>query len=127
MKQQEFTSNRNIKLITQEVNDKPMLTVENYMKWYDIFVIQINGEVVPVNEITYLKDIEDHAGRTWYDHCPTPAYFHEVSKRIGAEYDNETFSAVCVRFVEDILDDDWTKLADYMPQREEPKRNGIGC
>lgn len=110
-----YFSERGIPLITQWFEDedevvKPILTMENYEKWYSMYIIYPNGivEKVPPS----LEDTCD----TWYDHAVYPEYFHGTAKRLGCTYDNRTFAMVCERFVEDVLDGDWTVLHDYLPK-----------
>jgi hypothetical protein len=103
-----FMSERGIPLITQKPN-LPMLTAEDYMKWYNIYKVNPDGSVESIpwnNEI--LRD-------GWRDHCITPDAFHRLAKSLGLGYDHKTMATVCERFVIDHLDWDWTKLSVYMP------------
>ncbi|AMO35323.1 hypothetical protein [Lysinibacillus sphaericus] len=112
-----YFSERGIPLLSQyfeDVNEnelmKPLLTMENYEKWYSMYIIYPDGKVEKFSSST--KENCD----TWYDHAVYPSYFHLIAKRLGCTYDNRTFALVCERFVEDVLDGDWTALHNYLPK-----------
>ncbi len=113
-----YFSERGIPLITQWFEDesediKPILTMENYMKWYSMYIIYPDGKVESISRSSENED----ASVTWYDHAVYPEYFHLSAKRLGCTYDNRTFAMVCERFVEDVLDGDWTALHEYLPKK----------
>jgi hypothetical protein len=113
----EYFSERGFPLITQFIYDydenlKGMLTVENYDKWYRIYMISSEGEVNPIN---YEDIVESSLGLTWVDHAISPESFHLTAKKLGLDYDDRTFAMVCERFVTDYLED-WTKLARHLPK-----------
>jgi hypothetical protein len=111
--QPSFYSERGFPLITQYTGSKAMLTVENYIKWYNLYIITEKGEVVPVD---YEDIVESRGGLTWVDHAISPEAFHLTAKSLGLEYDDMTFAIVCQRFVEDFLED-WTKLHHHLPKQ----------
>lgn len=109
-----YFSERGLPLITQWFEDEddkinPVLTMENYVKWYSMYIIYPNGKVERVP-----PSLEDTCD-TWYDHAVYPSYFHLIAERFGCTYDNRTFALVCERFVEDVLDGNWTALSEYLP------------
>ncbi|MBD8523812.1 hypothetical protein [Lysinibacillus fusiformis] len=110
-----YFSERGIPLITQWLEDageeiSPVLTMENYEKWYCMYIIYPSGKVEKVT-----PSLEDTCD-TWYDHAVYPSYFHLIAERFGCTYDNRTFALVCERFVEDVLDGKWTALSEYLPK-----------
>lgn len=110
-----FFSERGIPLITQCLEEadeglKPVLTMENYEKWYCMYIIYPNRKVEKVT-----PSLEDTCD-TWYDHAVYPSYFHLTATRLGCIYDNRTFALVCERFVEDVLDGKWKALSEYLPK-----------
>ncbi len=83
-----YVSNRDIPLITQQVSDVPMLTAENYPKWYDLYLLLPDGTVETVSwDNETLCD-------GWRDHCIIPEYFVKLAEELGARYDEKTFEAV---------------------------------
>ena len=120
-----FRSDRGLPLITQNVlefqfdDDRykrvPILTMENHNKWYTMWVIHPDDTVTSL----YEAKEEDYLNEdTWFDHCIIPKYFHNVARKLGYTYDSLTFALVCERFVADKLDDDWSRLAPYLPDTE---------
>jgi hypothetical protein len=112
-----YFSDRQIPLITQElitydaITYFPMLTVENYEKWYKLFIINTDETVESLIDLD-----EPNYGTSFVDHSFNPSAFHNTTKRLGLRYDNRTFAMICERWVEDALDDDWTKLHLYLPK-----------
>lgn len=82
-----LVSNRNIPLVTQ-THEKRMLTVENYCKWYDLFLVETDGTVTAVSP--EVIDIN-----TWIDHYVVPEYFEELAVQLGAAYDEDTWKTIC--------------------------------
>jgi hypothetical protein len=118
----EFYSERGMPLVTQslyllEYNEesKGMITVENYDKWYHMYIIRPDGKVEKVDWKDY---VESRVGLTWIDHVISPECFHLTAKKLGLEYDDMTFAMVCERFVSDYLED-WTKIAFHLPVKDE--------
>jgi len=115
-----YFSDRGIPLVTQHLltdndgNPVAMLTVEDYCKWYKMFIIHPDGTVEPRVGVEIPSDPHEYG---WIDHAIKPWAFHETAKNLGLVYDNRTFAMVCERFVEDIVDD-WTKLAPYLPEED---------
>jgi len=46
-----YESKRGIMLLSQSPSDKPILTAENYTKWYDLFVLFPDGSVKGLNDL----------------------------------------------------------------------------
>jgi len=112
-----FLSTRGLPLITQNIDNLDggtlgILTMENYDKWYSMYIIHVDGSVEEIHEAI----INDVFGVTWIDHAISPRAFHETAINLGLEYDNHTFAMVCERFVEDILDNSWSRLVKYLPK-----------
>ncbi|MGV2886130.1 hypothetical protein [Paenibacillus taichungensis] len=104
-------SERGISLVSQPQHiwmvplDYEYLTVENYAKWYRLYRITSDLQVIPI-------DFPEES----YSHGCSPQAFHELAKELGLKYDDETLGAICARYVEDMLNSDWSKLTqDYLP------------
>jgi len=115
-----YISKRGIPLITQNIDEvgylengdiQPILTMENYDKWYEMYIIHPDGQI----QSFVHSENKETTPHTWYNHAVYPAYFHLSAKRLGCTYDSRTFATVCERFVDDVLDGDWTKLHRYLP------------
>lgn len=113
-----YFSERGIPLITQNIvcsedgRSKDMLTMESYGKWESMYIIRKDGTVE--RRYDTLTDEGDHT--CWINNTIIPFAFHETAKNLGLHYDNRTFAMICERFVEDILENDWTMLSDYLPR-----------
>ncbi|WP_227493032.1 hypothetical protein [Bacillus paranthracis] len=90
-----LVSNRGIQLVTQ-THEKRMLTVEDYCKWYDLFLIEPDGTVQTV-------EWNQHFDRGWRDHCIVPQSFKDMAKELGAAYDEDTWKKVCAMYEENCL------------------------
>lgn len=114
-----YFSKRGLPLITQNINPdgegpRGMLTMENYDKWYHMYVIHADGTV----EERYKTITPDDDEYCWRNHAIVPYAFHTTAVALGLEYDSRTFAMVCERFVEDFLEGDWTELSKYLPIKE---------
>lgn len=90
-----FVSNRGIQLITQ-THEKRMLTVEDYGKWYDLFIIEPDGTVQTV-------EWNQHFDEGWRDRCVVPKSFKNMTDELGATYDEATWKKVCEMYEENCL------------------------
>lgn len=90
-------SERDHPLMYQRVLDVPVITVENYEKWYSIYLIQPTGEIeeVPV------KVIEEVMGDNcwWIDHRWHPKLLLALAKHYGGEVPDTTIEVVAGRWV----------------------------
>ena len=94
-----FVSERGIALITQ-TNETRMLTAEDYMKWYNLYIIETDGTVKGVeddNEILF---------EGWYDHCVRPDTFKKLAESLNASYAEKTWKAV-IDMYEEMTDSKW--------------------
>ena len=112
----EKISNRGIELVTQVANRR-MLTVEDYLKWYDYFVIEPRGgdyEVVLLSKLLELP-LENGKAELIYDvftyeerdHCTTPRGFVKLAEILGLKYDYRTYLAVINMYNENVCDFDY--------------------
>lgn len=99
-----FRSERDLPLVTQEVDNKPMITVENYFKWYDLYLIHTDGTVQTVNVDTN-KEVADIMRYYWRDHYIEPNGFKKIAEKLGAVYDTASFESVCRRYELESLPD----------------------
>ncbi len=77
-----YVSDRNKPLLHQETYDKPVLTAENYEKWYDLFVIFPNGDVESLSDlgITTFDVAVDGVGTPRIDHNYHPLLLEQLAK-----------------------------------------------
>jgi len=83
--------------------NKPTITVENYMKWYTLYVIKPNGEVTQLNTHDY-----DFDGG-WGDHIPHPQLVLDVAKKLDMEVDDNALDMVAGRYAREHLKYDFGK------------------
>lgn len=94
-----FVSPRGIELMWQTVGDTPTVTVENYMKWYNIFIINPDETVVAVDP-ALIKELSDVAGfPLQVDHTFHPKLLLLIAERIGGEVPYTTLEIVAGRWV----------------------------
>lgn len=80
-----YVSDRNIPLLYQETHNKPVLTAENYEKWYDLFVIFPNGDVNSLSDLGIMTfDIAvDGITAVRIDHNYHPLLLKQLAKDNG--------------------------------------------
>ena len=74
-----YKSDRDIPLVYLGPPPRPgeqwILTVENYLKWYTIYVVLPEGEVEPLSDEMWQRyDREHPMDSAWHDHVPNPDF-----------------------------------------------------
>ena len=72
-----------------EPMDVPIITVENYTKWYTLFTIQPDGKVEPL--------IIDG----WIDHNPIPVEVYKYAQQANMFVDEQSMEMIIGRFVQE--------------------------
>lgn len=72
-----------------EPMDVPVITVENYTKWYTLFTIQPDGKVEPL--------IIDG----WIDHNPIPVEVYKYAQQANMFVDEQSMEMIIGRFVQE--------------------------
>lgn len=82
----------------------PVLTVENYLKWYALYAIEPDGTAHPVHYTAYshLEPVFD--GVLWADHCLNPAAYDAIADKLKMLTDGNSRDMIAGRWVNDILD-----------------------
>lgn len=83
-------------IYTGPPQDRPVLTVANSSKWYDIFRVMPDGTV---EEVT---DYWDRGGE-WSDHVPAPSTCYPYARAVGAVWCQVSLDAITGRYARDIL------------------------
>lgn len=94
----EYKSARGIDLIVTYPPQRPTITVENYLKWYDLYLIDAQG----ARRYNY-DEYADIAfpGTIWGDHVINPAFVRELCYRKGLDVDERAFEVIVGRWVMD--------------------------
>lgn len=87
-----LTSHGHSLLYVSEPLDVPVLTLENYTKWYNIYLVQPNGDVVEVDSGIILEVTAKYPDARWVDHLYHPRLLYRVAEHLGA--------AMCERSIE---------------------------
>ena len=98
----QFRSGNDIALVTQELTNKPMLTVENSNDWYALYLINTDGKVEEIGQDTNPISAE-LMWLYWHENCIDPVGFKKVAKKLNADYDQATYDSVCRRFEQEHL------------------------
>lgn len=100
-------SHRDIPLVLQEApSPNPLLTVENYCKWYDVFIVFPDGRV----EIVDYNLFWDGPGTGWHDHVPNPKACLGVAAKLNVEWHGESFEMIVGRYMLEVQEDKFKKL-----------------
>jgi hypothetical protein len=140
-------SSRGIPLITQplslprirEGSRGYMITVERYLKWYDLYVIDPSTRHAPAKLLDFLtKDVsisseDKEARRAQFDSAmDTFATSHIIHPRRVCEWMNEchftmdlqTYEAICIRYMQDYLEFDVVFTDEWASNFSKFSRNG---
>ena len=78
-----YKSPRGMMLLDQTPSDKPILTGENYEKWYDLYLLHPDGTVEPVTKNYDIDDCNYETGCVWIDHNYHPEIFNKMAGKHG--------------------------------------------
>lgn len=89
----------------------PLLTVENYCKWYDIYIVFPDGRIEKVPyDLFWLGP-----GTGWNDHVPNPKACQAVAKELNAEWDGCSLEMIVGRYMLQVAKDKWEAMLKEMP------------
>ena len=102
-----YLSNRGMPLVFNRKLDEshtlPTLTVENYMKWYDLYLVMPDGTVKAL-------DLEEYLGLGFDmgDHCWKPAHVARYAAMKGYDICSNSFEMLIGRWRQDHEGVDYT-------------------
>lgn len=100
-------SHRDIPLVMTEPNSQgPLLTVENYVKWYDIYIVFPDGRIQKVPYELFWEG----KGTGWHDHVPNPKACQMVAEKLNAEWDECSFEMIVGRYMMEVVTDKWEQI-----------------
>jgi hypothetical protein len=91
-----YLSDRSIPLVFNgEMHEShpAVVTVENYLKWYSLFLVKPDGSV---EKIAYDGSIQ------WADHVPNPSDIETYAEKNGYDIDREAMDMIVGRWVTEI-------------------------
>jgi hypothetical protein len=89
-----YQSPRNIPLVYNNVPGTiGTITVENYLKWYDLFIVQPDGSVTKVEP----GPIE------WRGHVPTPASIMAYADKANLDVDHQAMEMIVGRYILEVI------------------------
>jgi hypothetical protein len=98
-----YKSERGKPLVFQGTPGKiPVLTVENYMKWYDYFLVFPDGHVEGLHangrHVVADKVAQEYEGPVHGDHIFGPGYIMALSVALGVQVCSESFEMMVGRW-----------------------------
>lgn len=110
-----YKSDRGIVLVSKVPG---VITVEDYCKWYDLYIIDENGIVDSIQEGRHNipKEVMSILYDGYYDHCWTPKLVVEFALAMNWKIGTVAFLTICDMFRENHLGDLEADIPDeYMP------------
>lgn len=81
--------------------DVPVLTVENYCKWYQFYLAMPDGQVKQF----YFED-DKFNDTTWSNHTINPAYYKHICSKFGFHEDDQAYEIIVGRWEIESLQND---------------------
>jgi len=102
-----WTSKRGHLLIfCGDPESKPVLTAENYSKWYELFLVMPDGTVGEVG-FGELHELADERGVSPYvDHVPNPSLVSVLAERRGWSIDHVSYEVMVGRWEIEVVHSD---------------------
>lgn len=99
-----FFSDRGLPLVLcQAPVFMPTLTVENYCKWYRLYLVHPDGRVAPVDFPEWAEGVDD--GQAAYvDHVPNPNAVVAWANRSGYAVDSQSHEMMVGRWEMEVMD-----------------------
>ena len=105
-----YKSKRGKLLICQEKHECPVITMENYCKWYNVYVIYSSGEIGTV-DYNVLDEIEKQSGKVLTDnHLWHPWLLEEYAESIDGTVDPVTLDVVTGRWILEHCDKETSEI-----------------
>ena len=95
-----FVSERGAELFCDGVADRPVITVENYLKWYDLYVIHPEGRVEVLEDHLSAEDdfISEYGESAYGDHVFNPRFVLFLARRNGMDVSSGALEALIGRW-----------------------------
>lgn len=82
-----------------------VLTLENYTKWYELYLVHLDGSVTAV-DVADVQEVSDrHMDAVWVDHCYHPRLLHRLAQHLNAELDERALEVAIGRWMLEGPDD----------------------
>jgi hypothetical protein len=93
-------SDRNIPLVYQfnKSISEPVLTVENYPKWYNLYLVNPDRSVIKV-EFDALQDFTPKNESSYEDHVPNPHAVTKYAVKLGYDLDEQSYEMMVGRWI----------------------------
>lgn len=115
-----FLSDRGIPLVYMGgLTQKPVLTVENYCKWYGFYLVHQDGTVTSVDEDAYHKAMHADPEAVSGDHVYSPRMMRIIADQLGAHLCNQSLEMVVGRWMLEwpMVEDEAAKLHLFSTRR----------
>lgn len=82
----------------------PVITLENYTKWYSIYRIEPDGTVNKIPPEVIDEVMARHEDAFYVDHNPHPRLLFRLSVMLGADLDERAEEVATGRWIQEVLD-----------------------
>ena len=98
-----LVSDRGIELFCDGVADLPVLTVENYLKWYDLYVIHPDCRVAKFEDTLDSEGafISEYNESAYGDHVFNPRFYLFLANRYGMDFSSSALEVLVGRWLLD--------------------------
>lgn len=82
-----------------------VLTLENYTKWYELYLVYPDASVKKVDVVAVQEVMEENPNAFWYDHLYHPQLLYSLATKLGAELDERALEVAIGRWMLEGPDD----------------------
>jgi hypothetical protein len=109
-------SDRDIPLVyTGPLLDCPIITVENYCKWYSPYVIMSDGVIRKITSEEICQATDEYSNAWHIDHCFHPKLLLKLAEMLNGEACEQSIEMAAGRWVMEQMDDPF----DFYPEAKE--------
>lgn len=99
-------------LYVGEPIDKPIITLENYTKWYEIYLIKPEGAVEKVDNDIVLAVLGEHRDAQICDHVFHPRLLYRVAQELEGELEERAAEVAAGRWMLEVRETDDFNFSD---------------
>lgn len=87
------------------IKDKAILTVEQYDKWYNLYLIYPDKQILAVesNTVIWMQAMEEFEGVSVLNHCFNPEFIDLLIKKANVEMDPLAYELIVGRWTIEVI------------------------
>lgn len=99
-------------LYVHEPDTIPVVTLENYTKWYTLHTVNPDGSVTKIDGRILSEVMDKYHDAAWTDHRFSPRFIYRLAQHLGADVDERAIECALGRWM---LEGDYAHASHHEP------------